>query len=686
MQRLVSIIAKRRDAGSYGPLPAFAICVIVLLIVGSAMVSMYLPLAMRKAALDAAVKGNVEIIDQVKLMRGYYTQQIVSRALASKALTPSMHHAGKPNEIPLPATLVKDLSDLMSKQETTLNLVSPYPWPHRSDRLMDEFETGAWVQFQQDPDRVVSDQSVVGGKNVLRVAVSDRMTSETCVNCHNSDPQSVKRDWKKGDVRAVFEVSRVIDSDLAAADDSSRVIVWAISIGAFVGCAAILVLLVIFERRSRDKRLADQNAYYLAEHDPLTGLKNRAYLRKVLDKNFGEQGHITYAALLLIDLDGFKPVNDTHGHAIGDELLAAVAERLRQWSHPGDLVARIGGDEFAIAIKTAPPPDVLHAELDMLCHRMNQPFEFGEVVCKVGVSAGVALAGVHAQNMSDLFIAADLALYSAKGNGKGRWRMFEAEMTASALRRVHFEADMRVALAENQFHLHYQPIRDAQSGKIVKVEALLRWHHPTRGNVGPAEFIPIAEEVGLIEAIGTWVLRRACTEIAAFGHDLKVAVNLSTRQLANDKLLQLLKNVLAETGLEPHRLELEITESTMLKQEQRTLDMLRHIRELGVEIAIDDFGTGYSCLSYLQTYPVTGIKIDRSFVDPLGKVESSKAIVAAIIALARALNLKTVAEGVETAAHAEELLKMGCNSFQGYYFDRPRPLDMIDIGAEQTAA
>jgi len=656
--------------------------VMVVVAMGLAAVSLYLPHAMRTAALETALQGNLDVVNQVKMVRGYYTQNILSRVTAGGVIKPSMDYHGKPNEIPLPATLVKELSELMSRNDTTLSLVSPYPWPHRAERRLTAFEQQAWDEFQANPDKVVFREEIKDGKRLLRTAVADRMTTQACVECHNSDPQSARRDWKVGDVRAVFEVSRVIESVLSKAEDRSRYIVMAIGLGAIAACVMLFGFMMMIERHSRAKRLADQQAYYLAEHDVLTGLQNRARLCEAIEHSFRKTGPLAYSILMLVDLDRFKPINDTYGHAVGDRVLMAVSGRLRAICRDGNMLARLGGDEFAILLSGRPDRQDGLALAQQLCASMAEPFEVDGQVMSIGASIGVAEIGTDAGNTTDLLIAADLALYAAKTAGRGTARIFTPDLMAESLKRRHLEADLRDALDRGDFEINYQPIGSITTGRVTKFEALIRWNHPEKGTVSPAEFIPLAEETGLILPIGSWVIRQACVEMARIPLPIKVAVNLSPAQLQHDSLLGVLKDALEASGLEASRLEVEITESIMMQNDQKTLALLGSIRALGIQIAMDDFGTGYSCLSYLQHYPVNCIKIDRSFVQRLGQEENARPIVGAIIALAHALGLQTVAEGVESRTQLLELADLGCDEVQGFYFGRPKPMRDVRFVAD----
>ena len=659
---------------AFTPIRIFVVIVILLLLAGTYSIYTYLPSTMRSSAIDTALQSNIETIEQIKLMRSYYTQTIVARALKTEALKPTMNYKDHPNEIPIPATMVKDLSELMSKQNTSLSLVSPYPWPHRAERVLDEFESEAWKAFQTDPNAVMSRVQTQDGKRILRVAVADRMVSQACVNCHNADPLSVKRDWKLGDVRAVFEVTKIIEPYLALADEKSGFIATIISILAAIGCLGLVYCVVLVERRTREMRLADEHAYYMAEHDVLTGLSNRARLNVAIDAAFDDSIYATRFSLFLIDLDHFKPVNDTFGHGVGDELLQQVAARLRHFCRGKDKVARLGGDEFAILRFGRLSPEELKVLGRSMCHRLAEPYHLDEHNITIGATIGISQGRIDAENATDLLIAADLALYSAKTDGRGRCALFHSDLMISSLNRRHFEADLREALSRNEFSLHYQPIGAIRSGNVVRYEALLRWNQQERGSVSPVDFIPLAEETGLIIPIGEWVIRTACQEMARMGSSFRVAVNLSPKQLHHDALLEVITSALASCGLEPSRLEIEITESSMMDKSDKTLKVLNDIRSLGVKISLDDFGTGYSCLSYLQNYPVDCVKLDKSFVSQIGKSGNAEDIMKAIIELAHALKLETVAEGVETREQLIELSKLGCDCVQGFLFGRPKPI------------
>lgn len=664
----------KKQAKTIGPIRWLVALIMSMIMLGSLSIYFYLPQAMKESAIETAKQSNIETIDQIKLMRSYYTQIIVARALKSESLHPSMDYKTNENRIPLPATLVKDLSDLMSKQHTKVSLVSPYPWPHRANRILDDFESAAWKKFQTDPDAIESRLDFVDGKRVMRVAVADRMVSQTCVNCHNTDLLSSKKDWKVGDVRAVFEVTKFVEPYLAAAEEKGRYISTGIAMAAAIACAVLLLCLAIVEKRNQEIRKADDQAYYLAEHDVLTGLSNRARLNSALETAFKNPNLTPDFTLFLIDLDRFKAVNDTYGHDAGDKLLKIVSQRLRGVAGSGDLIARLGGDEFAIvSYRKASDPDLMQIG-QSICRAMTDTVMINGQAISIGATVGISRGRVDGNSAADMLVAADLALYSAKSTGRGRCELFKSDFNIALLNRRKLESDLRDALERNEFELYLQPVVSLISKRAERFEALLRWNHPERGCVGPAEFIPTAEEIGLIVPIGEWVIHAACYELSLRQPSFRIAINLSARQLQHDGLMEVLSLALKRYNIDPSRLEVEITESSMMHEDKNTIVILQKIRSLGISIAIDDFGTGYSCLSYLQNYPVTCVKIDRSFVSQLTNGQKSQSIIRAIVALAKALDLEIVAEGVETREQLEIVARLGCVFVQGFLIEKPRPV------------
>ncbi len=426
-----------------------------------------------------------------------------------------------------------------------------------------------------------------------------------------------------------------------------------------------------------ERRQAEQRIAHMARHDGLTDLPNRLMFRERLAEALAgvDRGH--KLAVLYLDLDRFKGVNDTLGHPMGDELLKLVGGRLRHCVRDSDTVARVGGDEFAIIQNGIDQP----LDTAVLARRVGEavraPYDLAGHVVVVDTSIGIALAPHDGVEPDELLKAADMALYGAKADGRGTYRFFEATMDLKMKARRELEIALRAALAAGQFDLHYQPLVNVDTRRITGCEALLRWHHPERGMISPAEFIPVAEEIGLIVPLGEWVLRKACIDAAAWPGDVKVAVNLSPIQVTNQNIVPVVISALAAAGLPAERLEIEITESVLMHNTAATMATLHKLRELGVNISMDDFGTGYSSLSYLRKFPFDKIKIDRSFISGLPDDAEAIAIVRAVAGLAASLDMTATAEGVETAEQLDMVRALGCVEMQGYLFSRPLPLAQI---------
>jgi diguanylate cyclase (GGDEF)-like protein len=424
----------------------------------------------------------------------------------------------------------------------------------------------------------------------------------------------------------------------------------------------------ITEQRNNEARIR-----HLARHDALTDLPNRLLFRETMDGAEQRIKRRETLAVLAIDLDHFKIVNDTLGHGVGDAVLRLVAERLRACCREGDEIARLGGDEFAILTGPLAEGSDAAAIANRVVKQMAEPFDVEGHNIMIGASVGIAVAPGDGQISETLLKNADLALYRAKNEGRGAYHFFEKGMDATLQERRALEFGLRHALAANEFKLVFQPLFNLKEGRICCLEALLRWYHPERGTIPPSEFIPIAEDTGLIVGIGEWVLREACKAAVGWPDDVRVAVNLSTAQFHNRGLLNHIKSALEISGLKPRRLELEVTESLLLANSEATLQTLHALRKLGVRISMDDFGTGYSSLSYLRSFPFDKIKIDQSFVKDLSAKEDSRAIVSAVIGLGRSLGMSTTAEGVETEAQLDLVRQQGCTEVQGFLFSPPLP-------------
>ena len=423
---------------------------------------------------------------------------------------------------------------------------------------------------------------------------------------------------------------------------------------------------------------SDARSQYLAYHDSLTGLGNRLLFKEQLEQAIAEGANIQSSlAVLFIDLDGFKSINDTLGHSIGDLLLNSIASRLRNALQETDRIARFGGDEFAILQSTGQQPQSAIALASSIVDLVVSPCVIEGHQITVGASIGIVTEQADKCDPDDLMKSADLAMYRAKLDGRGTYRVFDLEMDTLAQARRLLEINLRNAFVYNEFSLVYQPLVTLNTGRVTAFETLLRWHHPQRGNISPAVFIPVAEEMGLIVQLGEWVLRQACAEAATWPEEIRVAVNLSPAQFSKGNLVSAVINALAAAGLSPDRLELEITESVLLEKSDHNFAVLDQLHALGVRISMDDFGTGYSSLSYLHRFPFNKIKIDKSFIDNIATKPQSAAIVRAVIEMAKAFGISTTAEGVETSAQLAELRVLGCTDIQGYLFSKAEPPDCV---------
>jgi diguanylate cyclase (GGDEF)-like protein len=418
---------------------------------------------------------------------------------------------------------------------------------------------------------------------------------------------------------------------------------------------------------------------HMARHDALTGLPNRVLFHEQLEQGLPRAGSNDQLAVLCLDLDHFKDINDSLGHPIGDALLKEVGHRLKATVGDNDTVARLGGDEFAVVQIGRSEEAAARVLAGRLVEVISAPYEIDDHQIIIGVSIGISLSPQDGSNPDELLKNADLALYRAKADGRGTYRFFETGMDARAQARRLLEMDLRAALQRNEFEAYYQPIRDVASDRVVAFEALLRWNHPQRGLIAPINFIPLAEETGLIVQLGEFVLHGACADAATWPDDVDVAVNLSPVQFKSPNLIASVTAALAASGLSARRLELEITESVLLQNSEATLTTLHELRAMGVRISLDDFGTGYSSLSYLRSFPFDKIKIDRSFVSELATREDSMAIIRAVTGLGRSLGIVTTAEGVENDAQLELLRREGCTQAQGYLFSKPRPASDVAI-------
>ena len=434
-----------------------------------------------------------------------------------------------------------------------------------------------------------------------------------------------------------------------------------------------------------EKCQAEQKITWLARHDTLTEIANRFDFRERLDTWFQKLQPDGDFALLWIDLDHFKEVNDTLGHPSGDALLKSVAKRLRGILREPDVVARLGGDEFAIIQSNVRTPTQAAKLAKRILRTVGQAHHVLGRKMTVNASIGIALAPTQGSNAEELLKNADLALYRAKASGRGGYAFYELERDQKTGEHRTLEADLRVALQQKQLELYYQPIVKLEREEVTGFEALMRWHHPQRGMIAPNDFIPLAEETGLIVEIGAWALNQACEQAACWPRGIKVTVNLSPLQFERGDLYRIVADALAASGLSPQRLELEITEGLLLRDEVKTHELLHKLRSLGVKIALDDFGTAYASLSYLRSFPFDKLKIDRTFIADLdvAKRKDSVAIIHAVAGLAKQMQMSTVAEGIETLEQLQAVSIAGCEEVQGFYFSRPVPESEVQSALAQ---
>lgn len=440
---------------------------------------------------------------------------------------------------------------------------------------------------------------------------------------------------------------------------------------------------VIADREAREQRLRHDSV-----HDALTGLPNRAlFMKRLADATHrARRGEDRLFAVLFLDVDGFKLVNDSMGHHVGDEMLVKIARRLEQCVRGGDIVARLGGDEFAILLERI--TDVRDAAMiaERVQEALREPLAIGGYEHATSASIGVALSSGANEQPEYVLRSADIAMYRAKNSGRGHYEMFDRAMHAEALTRLQIETDLRHAVDRQEFFLHYQPIVSLRSGRITGVEALVRWQHFERGVVSPATFVPVAEDTGLVVPLGRWVMREACRQAVAWqryaadaSEPFSVSVNLSVREFGQPDVVRTVASILEETGLPPRALRLEITESAIITQKHPAIETVEQLRALGVGIHLDDFGTGYSALSYLHRLPLDAVKVDRAFTSAIDQEDRPLHVVRAIVSLAHAIGLEMVAEGVSTQAQLALLREMGCNLAQGFIFSRPCSAEEMEL-------
>ncbi len=582
--------------------------------------------------------------------------------------------------------------------------VTDTPWVDRDEALRElALARAALDEARRNESRLVEAQRISQvGSYDFEIATNTNLWSDQLYRIYGREPQSFMASYEvflsmlhPDDVEHVTSVHQRSLATLEPFEMEERVIwpdgqvrtlaSWGEVVVGEDGNPARMVGICwdITERKQMEAQLVHE-----ALHDRLTGLPNRAlFVDRLAQSVTGQSRSVGAPAVLFLDVDRFKVINDSLGHDAGDEVLVELARRLTELMRPGDSVGRFGGDEFVVLCQgISHPAEAMHIA-ERLIEGVSGPVSVPGADIVLSVSVGISLSSSPHDAPADLLRDADAAMYRAKRDGRARCVLFADAMRAEALVRLETEVELRRAMAEDQLRLHYQPVVDLGSGQVVGVEALLRWQHPTRGLVLPAEIIDIAEETGLIVPIGEWVLYAACEQLARWHvthPDLTMAVNLSGVQLGRIDLVRRVASVLDATGIDPTKLSLEITESVLMSDAEDALGMLLDLKALGVQISIDDFGTGYSSLSYLKRFPVDVLKIDRSFVDGLGNDPDDLAIVQAILALAWALGIDTIAEGVETEAQRDVLHGLGCRHAQGFLLGRPS--GEPDISASRVPA
>jgi diguanylate cyclase (GGDEF)-like protein len=694
---------------------ALPTCIAVALVIVA--VAAFTPTEVVEAALDDAVMRSVQTAEQLRTLRSFYSDHVVSVAVRSGTKA-SATYKTDPASIPVPTTFILDAAQAFSTDAVQVKLVSPYPWPVRAGRKLDGFEKDAWKHLVAAPDSRFVRREMVNGREVLRVAIGDRMDA-SCVACHDTNPLSPKKDWKVGDVRGLIEVVTPIN----AVTQGARHLSWKLVASVVLAGSLLLALLLLIgmrlirplrdltavihriaggrdqekvphlergdelgtvaralqslQEQTKERARAEAQITHMARHDGLTGLPNRVLLRQEMERALIRLRSDEPFAVLCLDLDRFKSVNDTLGHPVGDALLVEVAQRLVTSVGDGDMVARLGGDEFAVLRRGVRDPADATGLAERIIEALAAPCHVAGHTILTGTSIGIAFAPGDESDADRLLKAADMALYRAKNDGGGTCRLFEHEMDAKMQARRKLEIDLRHALPNREFQVYYQPIVSLHDYGVTGFEALLRWNHPTQGMVSPADFIPIAEEIGVITPIGAWVLRTACADAVCWPDAVKVAVNLSPMQFKSKTLMADVVSALTASGLPAQRLEIEITETVMLQDTNTTLETLEQLRSLGVRIAMDDFGTGYSSLSYLRRFPFNKIKIDQCFIRDMTDEHESMAVLRAITELGANLGMVTTAEGVETLEQLYRLRAEGCTEVQGYFFSRPKPVEEV---------
>ena len=654
-----------------------ALAVPLILAVSLSVAWFMIPNMVLEDARDAARQSAVQTIRQFKIIRGYYTKNVVAKAKATGALIPSIDHVGKKGAIPLPATLIHDLSSLLARENATLGLYSAYPFPNRKDRVQDDFMKEAWAYLSKNEQEVFTREEMRNGKTILRVAVADVLNAEACVSCHNAHPLTPKNDWKMGDVRGIFEVGTNINPAIHRATDIQRMLL----IGVFLACLVSLILFKLSKRAKlyvdeievahRETESAREAALIMSLEDPLTNLPNRRAFAEYIE-NLDRVGF----SVLLVDLDRFKIVNDVYGHEAGDNVICKAAERLKAVVGELGIVARLGGDEFGIVYcDKKGMPELLAKEI---IASIEQPIEFGGVRAEISASIGIAFAPDHGKDMQSLLRAADLAMYNVKKNGRAGWHIFNERLIQEMQERARLENDVFEAVRQSQFKPFFQPVVNIQTNKIHGFEVLARWEHPGLGEIQPDCYLSIIEQSGLASRFTAEMLRQACRAAKDWSQDIKLSLNISVSEVCDPATPIRLMSILADEHFSPNRLEIEIAETALLIDFDVAKQVISTLRGAGISVLLDNFGAGYSSLGYLKDLEVDGLKIDRSVVLPMGKSKECEKIVYSIISLAQKLGLQPVVEGIENADILERVRNKGEVFGQGYFYSEALPASKVE--------
>ena len=661
------------------------ILLIVLLLLAGLPISVFLDV---RLLMDSRMERQArDVTSLITSFRNYYARNVVARVLSDHGGTQVLpNYASVPGAIPIPATLSLELGKVLNDQQTNISyrFISDYPFKNRASHTLDDYEIQALSALRADAKRDVTQTTWSWQTLSLRVRlVTPVVMTASCVDCHNTHPDSPKTDWKIGDVRGIQEVT--VSQGLAVNILSFKYLLTYLLFAATAGFSFIML-----QRRQTAviralNREADAQIKSLAFYDPLTGLPNRRLLRERMHQALAAATQTKRdGALILLDLDNFKTVNDTKGHDQGDRLLQDVARRLTSSFREADTVARIGGDEFVVLLsglsesptEAATQVETATAKIMWL---LGAPHDIADTVFHCPPSIGITLFGEGRDNIDELLMQADIALFQAKAAGRNTVQFFDPELQSALHERADLESELRHAISHGQLALYYQPQMNSD-GQLTGAEALVRWLHPTKGVLAPGQFIPLAEDTGLILPLGNWVLESACTQLAAWSQiaetaGLMVAVNVSAHQFKQADFVDQVLSVIDHTGADPHRLKLELTESLLLENIDQVIIKMGALKSKGISFSLDDFGTGYSSLLYLKQLPLDQLKIDRSFVRDILHDSNDAVIARTIVALGQSLGLNVIAEGVETSDQMDFLATSGCFAYQGYFFAKPLPWD-----------